>query len=65
MKSPEMERTLNEFAKTLFGRGRSESMENKSCVCCGGDASTFNDALSQREYEISGMCQKCQNKVFK
>lgn len=24
----------------------------------------FVDALSVREYEISGLCQKCQDKVF-
>ena len=24
----------------------------------------FNDALSLKEYKISGMCQKCQNLVF-
>ena len=24
----------------------------------------FRDELSQREYEISGMCQTCQNGVF-
>lgn len=24
----------------------------------------FKDQLSRREYEISGLCQKCQDKIF-
>lgn len=24
----------------------------------------FKDSLSKKEFKISGMCQKCQNKVF-
>ena len=31
---------------------------------CGGDANEFNDEPSEREYAMSGLCQKCQDKVF-
>jgi hypothetical protein len=34
------------------------------CVTCGGEVGEFRDALSKREYEISKMCQKCQDKTF-
>ena len=43
---------------------RKEIMANKRCVICGGPATEFRDALSRKEYGISGMCQKCQDKVF-
>lgn len=35
-------------------------------IGCGGDASieSFRDSLSLREYEISALCQKCQDEVF-
>ena len=31
---------------------------------CGEDAKEFRDPRSQKEYLISGLCQKCQDKVF-
>ena len=35
------------------------------CVKCGAQAvGAFKDSLSAREYEISGLCQKCQDEVF-
>jgi hypothetical protein len=34
------------------------------CPTCGKDIGKFRDALSKREYEISGMCQLCQDDVF-
>lgn len=34
-------------------------------ICKGnGTASEFKDGLSRREYELSGMCQPCQDDVF-
>ena len=34
------------------------------CTSCGENANTFRDALSKKEFGISGLCQKCQDKVF-
>lgn len=34
------------------------------CPTCGEVVVSFRDALSAREYEISGMCQECQDSVF-
>lgn len=34
------------------------------CVSCGGPAVEFKDALSRKEYELSRLCQKCQDEVF-
>ncbi len=42
---------------------------NKKCPFCGKDMSNprgqFRDALSYKEFQISGLCQDCQDKVFK
>jgi len=37
------------------------------CPTCGQSINQkdFKDPLSVREFKISGMCQKCQDKVFK
>ena len=34
------------------------------CISCNGEAITFRDTLSRREYIISAMCQICQDEVF-
>lgn len=44
---------------------RQEIMAQKRCVMCGGPATEFKDALSKKEYGISGLCQKCQDDIFK
>ena len=41
-----------------------ESIRHDRCSCCNGDATNFDDALSVREYAISGFCQTCQDSVF-
>jgi hypothetical protein len=35
------------------------------CVSCGGDASEFKSDLARREFSISGLCQSCQDVVFR
>lgn len=63
-KSKEVSDFIDGFAKKHFGTTRTESQKNSKCVICGGDASKFKDDLSRKEYTISGMCQKCQDKTF-
>ena len=48
----------------LFGRYRSVALLEASCVSCGEDKGEFKDELSEREYAISALCQKCQDKTF-
>lgn len=62
-KSPEMEKMLNAFTKSAFGRERGENQ----CVTCGVQVNPekdFRDALSHKEWTISYMCQECQDLVF-
>lgn len=48
----------------MFGRKYSECIENKICVMCGQDANSFPDSISEKEYNQSGICSTCQQKVF-
>lgn len=34
------------------------------CTTCGVYVEGFKDLISHKEYQISGMCQKCQDSVF-
>ena len=65
MKSPSMEKFLDEMSEKTYGRTRTGSIKKDICVECGGPAKSFRDDVSRREYPISGLCQKCQDKVFK
>jgi len=64
MKTPEMNRALDGLTESMFGHNRSEALAAGKCVSCEGDAMTFKDQISAREYRISALCQACQDKVF-
>jgi len=63
-KSVEMEMFLEEVGKKLFGRSRVDTQVSQTCVACGGDANNFKDEISKREYNLSKLCQTCQDDVF-
>jgi hypothetical protein len=41
-----------------------DAVEQNLCPACRQPIGKFRDKLSRREYEISGLCQKCQDGVF-
>jgi hypothetical protein len=61
-KSPEIEAFLEATS------GRTTAIKSDRCVRkpigCEGPATEFRDELSKREYTISGLCQKCQDRLF-
>lgn len=44
--------------------GTKQAIAEYKCPLCRQAVGKFRDALSQKEYRISGMCQKCQDSVF-
>jgi|ETNvirnome_6_100_1030635.scaffolds.fasta_scaffold01835_7 hypothetical protein len=48
--------------------GRSTAIQADVCINppfgCGRVATEFRDALSKREFTISGLCQTCQDSIF-
>jgi len=65
-RSKEMQSFLDNFAKKAFGRSPTEAKKKNVCVFCGKEIKMedFKDQLSIKEYEISGLCNKCQNDTF-
>ena len=61
-KSPQVRTFLEKFT------GREAAIRADRCVeqpfGCGMPATQFRDDLSRKEYTISGLCQRCQEKVF-
>ena len=51
-----------------FFESRMQSKAEGKCmpppVGCGETVTAFRDALSEREYAQSGLCQKCQDAFF-
>lgn len=44
--------------------GTAKNLAEKRCPVCKAPITGFKDALSEKEYSISGMCQKCQDSIF-
>ena len=44
--------------------GTAEAINENRCPICGKPIGEFRDKLSIKEYEVSGMCQKCQDDTF-
>ena len=63
-KSPEMTAALDMVSQEFFGRSRTECIAKGICVICGGEAKSFDDLISRKEFGISGMCQSCQDDTF-
>lgn len=62
-KSEYMETLLEKFSKN-FGVPRSTAFKLSKCVICSGEAKDFRCDMSKKEYELSGMCQACQDSFF-
>jgi hypothetical protein len=60
-KSPEIEYFLTD----LIGISRQEAAKKNICAWCKKPHTEFRDILSYKEAKISGMCQSCQDEVFK
>jgi radical SAM superfamily enzyme len=64
-RTEEMENFLDDMTNILFGcPNRQGSIDSGKCVFCGEPAVEFKDELSRREFQISGLCQSCQDEVF-
>ena len=61
-----MENKSNEiksFIEEVFP-GTAEAIDKRNCPLCKKPITGFKNALSQKEYLISGMCQECQDSIF-
>lgn len=59
-KHPEIDRVLT----AITGVSRQDAEKAERCVLCSEKITPFRDKLSAREYQISGMCQACQDGFF-
>lgn len=59
---------VNNLLNSILGANREDTIRSNKClpapIGCGEPATEFRDAISEREYSISGLCQKCQDATF-
>ena len=65
MKPTQKSQNIETLIGKIAGKSRKQTIIVNKCMLCGKNAENFKDALSAREYAISGMCQKCQDGFFK
>ena len=59
---------VNNFLKNRFGVDREQAILDEVCVAapigCGKPVVNFRTEADANEYEISGLCQSCQDDLF-
>jgi hypothetical protein len=51
-------------AALAFGKEGPERLKVGLCPRCGAKPIKFRDKISEREFDISGLCQTCQDVFF-
>jgi hypothetical protein len=71
MKPTPKAKEINDFLNSLSGANREETISSNKCIPppigCGRiitPDTEFRNETSRKEYQISGLCQQCQDKVF-
>jgi len=64
-KSARLQEATENMAKGIFGMSQSEARKKRICISCKKKIKQFRDGLSEREYLLSGLCQECQDEIFK
>lgn len=61
------EKRIEELSKRPWAKIFPQVIENLKegvCTTCGKKIEGFKNEISHKEYQISGMCQECQDIVF-
>lgn len=65
MRNPVLQAYVDRFQEEAFGISMTNALKDRICVICKGRVSGFTNDLAQREYEMSGTCEACQDSIFK
>lgn len=59
-----LEELLDFFTKSSYEANYAMAKSTRKCAMCGQQAESFRCASAKLEYEISALCQHCQDKYF-
>jgi uncharacterized CHY-type Zn-finger protein len=63
-RSKELKELVDKVGEQMWGNTLSDSHAKSNCIICGEKAEVFRDEMSYKEYDMSGLCQNCQDKTF-
>ena len=55
---------LEIFSATKYRASYINAKAGKTCIRCGKPAKSFRDASARLEYNVSALCQRCQDECF-
>ena len=64
MRHKRIQDVIDEMTKDRIGLTQKDAQHHQVCTWCGNSVTMFRNQLSQKEYGISGFCQKCQDDTF-
>ena len=63
-RAPAVQGFVDDLSKKAFGKSQTECKKQGICVTCHKPIGKFRDQLSEKELEVSGLCQGCQDSIF-
>jgi hypothetical protein len=65
-RSPKLQKFLDNYTEEYFGRTDTKAKEKMICAICGKKVKLedFRNNISVKEWNISHMCQQCQDDTF-
>jgi len=66
-RNKDVQKVIDSFSKKAFGISQTEADQMAVCVFCKKPIDPdrdFRNEISRKEFEISGICQDCQDSVF-
>lgn len=64
MRTKNLQNVVDTFDMSMMNMTIKEAHKHQICIDCKGSATKFDSECSAKEYEISGLCQHCQNEIF-
>ena len=59
-----LDQVINNVGLQFGKQTRTQAHSTQTCQRCGNSATNFKDAISQKEYQLTAWCQKCQDAFF-
>lgn len=58
------EKLIDLFSDAKYEANHLSARSTNTCILCGKPAKSFRDSSARLEYNISALCQDCQDRLF-
>jgi len=60
-----LQKLLDLFSTPTYEESFAAAKASTTCIMCGKPARVFRDTCARLEYDLSALCQSCQDEYFK